>query len=254
MTIEGKEDKIRLKLYNKGLSDKEIAEKLYLDTSTITAWRRHNKLSPNPPPNAKQKHKFDTTRAKELYDKGMNDIQISTTLDINKIAIRMWRNANDLPVIRKQLNHIPHDEVMKLYNEGLSDGAIARQLGLSSNTIVAWRKRNNLEPNFPYVSHTIDYNKVRELYDAGELDTQIAKKLDISYDMVVKWRKSETLQSNREKKYLKKHGIDIDEVKEFEHEIEEDSESMLNDPSFLDGFLQRENLNQLKKRRKVKKT
>lgn len=254
MTVEDTEDN-RLKLYNKGLSDREIAEKLYLDVSTITAWRRHKELPPNPPPNnAKRKPKFDTIKAKALYDAGANDVLIATKLGVNKVTIRSWRNDNNLPAIRKQLNNIPHEEIIKLYNSGMSDGAISRQLGLSSNTIGAWRKRNNLEPNFPYVSNTIDYNKVKELYEAGELDTQIAKKLDISYDMVVKWRKGLDLQSNREKRYLTKHGINSNEVNVFEHDIKEDTESLLNDASFLDGFLRRDNLNQLKNRRKEKKS
>ena len=45
--ISPEEHAERLELYNKGMSDREMAKLLYLDVSTVVYWRKIKNLSPN---------------------------------------------------------------------------------------------------------------------------------------------------------------------------------------------------------------
>lgn len=45
--ISPEENAERLELYNKGLSDREMAKLLYLDVSTVAYWRKIRNLAPN---------------------------------------------------------------------------------------------------------------------------------------------------------------------------------------------------------------
>lgn len=45
--ISPEEHAERMELYNKGLSDREMAKLLYLDVSTVVYWRKIRNLAPN---------------------------------------------------------------------------------------------------------------------------------------------------------------------------------------------------------------
>lgn len=73
----------RMALYNKGLSDKEMAEILYLDISTVVYWRKIRNLAPN-----KQKMRRDVER---MLDEGMTCRQISEAAGCHLNTVYKYR-------------------------------------------------------------------------------------------------------------------------------------------------------------------
>lgn len=152
MALSESEEKKRRELYDKGLNDREIAERIGVHQTTITAWRHRNNLPPNQKRGSPQKHDYD--KIKELYDKGMNDKEIAKKLDIPRISV--WRIRNqvlELPSIKKKMRrqHLSLEEEGKRYKlwiEGYTDKQIAEKLDVSSYAIQQWRKRKNLEVGF----------------------------------------------------------------------------------------------------------
>jgi len=61
MITPAAEQQHRLALYNQGLTDRELAEKLFIGYSSVLMWRNKNKLKPN-------KHILTLDEAIEKYD------------------------------------------------------------------------------------------------------------------------------------------------------------------------------------------
>ncbi len=90
--LSEEEHEKRLKLYNEGLIDSEIAEKRNVSTSTIYTWRNNNELPSNYPKRLKKKNKNKL----ELYNKGLYDKEIAEILEKDSTTICHWRNENNL--------------------------------------------------------------------------------------------------------------------------------------------------------------
>lgn len=82
-------------LYNQGLSDQEIGEKLYLSYATIAYWRKINGL----PSNSEHRRITPGMEAEMLrmYQDGMSDGQISQESGMKKATVVSWRRRNGLP-------------------------------------------------------------------------------------------------------------------------------------------------------------
>lgn len=91
--------KERMILYEKGLSDVEIAKIQGVHLTTIYAWRGVNGLDPNPT-------KTDKINSERLmyYHQGMTDAEIADKTDSSYNAIREWRRRNKLPINRGRKN------------------------------------------------------------------------------------------------------------------------------------------------------
>lgn len=85
---------MRLELYNMGLSDKEIAEKVFLTQSAISGWRRKNNLKTNHP------RPVITQKIEEkmlfLYKSGLSDREIGNCVSLSKPTVQRWRQKNNL--------------------------------------------------------------------------------------------------------------------------------------------------------------
>lgn len=75
-----------IKLYNQGLNDTQIANKLGVSYTTPRSWRIKMKL----PKIFEYKVKFNTTKFKELYDKGLNYSQIARELGCSSSTIQEY--------------------------------------------------------------------------------------------------------------------------------------------------------------------
>lgn len=84
----------RMALYNQGLSDQEIGEKLYLSYATIAYWRKINGL----PSNSKHRRITPGMEAEMLrmHQDGMSDGQIAKTIGLVKNTVLSWRRRRGL--------------------------------------------------------------------------------------------------------------------------------------------------------------
>lgn len=150
MIAKEKQNK-RLSLYNQGLSDSEIARRLGLTQNAIGYWRREQDLSPNSLRGGRVLGDKEKKRL-ELYNQGLNDVEIATQLGLTHEAIFAWRKSRDLlPNGRtdsRRLVLVNEDKIRLLYNQGLNDSEIGREIGCERYTITYWRRAHGLSPNF----------------------------------------------------------------------------------------------------------
>ena len=92
----------RLRLYEQGLKDKDIAKAEGVTASAITHWRRNNNLKQN---YHKKYYKLD-----ELHSKGMTDLEISRKLDVSRKTVKAWRIQKGLKVNKQIFREHKKDE------------------------------------------------------------------------------------------------------------------------------------------------
>lgn len=90
----------RMALYNQGLSDQEIGEKLYLSYATIAYWRKINGL----PSNSEHRRITPAMEAEMLrmHQDGMSDGQISQESGMKKATVVSWRRRRGMAANFKQ--------------------------------------------------------------------------------------------------------------------------------------------------------
>ena len=141
--ITADEEAERMRLYNEGLTDKQMGEKLFLDQSSVNTWRkRHNpKLPPNHP--SRDAHYSALyAKYKALYDNGDNDTGIADKTHTTISMVRTWRSKNELPSNHYVESELRQNEYAKLYNRGVSDWQIGKMLGVSATSVLGWRRKN----------------------------------------------------------------------------------------------------------------
>lgn len=81
-------------LYDKGMSDLEIATEAKVSSSAVRNWRWRYKL----PANYTQSSivPIDCARIRECYQKGMNDVEIADAVGCSPKTIGRWRKKNGL--------------------------------------------------------------------------------------------------------------------------------------------------------------
>lgn len=89
------EHKKRMELYQQGLVDRQIAEKVGGSQTTIGAWRRFNRLPPNRARVEKATYADRYKRRTELYHQGLSDKQIAEIEGVTRAAISTWRHRNN---------------------------------------------------------------------------------------------------------------------------------------------------------------
>lgn len=96
--------------------------------------------------------KYDWALAKQLYDAGKNDAEISRELGCTANTVRLWRGRNKLA------SHAPKgfppkpqkydwEKGRALYDAGKNDAEIARELGCTDHAVRNWRVRRQLPAN-----------------------------------------------------------------------------------------------------------
>lgn len=90
---------------------------------------------------------FDKTKARELYDLGMQDGAIAAAMKCSKATVCNWRNAEGL-LPHGQPPRIDEAKAMQLYEKKLSDGQMAERLGVTSESVRKWRTRRGLPSNY----------------------------------------------------------------------------------------------------------
>jgi uncharacterized protein YjcR len=161
------------KLYEKGYSDRQIAEKMEFAIDSISNYRRRVGL----PSHRKY---CDYSKCMDLYLKGYSDVQIASELGISKNTVGIWRKRNGLPTQNAiQMSGIERiveekeDTIIKLYFEGYSDYKIGHTLNIPVNAVNKWRFRNKL----PVASIT-SQDKITPLGEEDSLycDTEFLEK------------------------------------------------------------------------------
>ena len=134
-----------------------------------------------------------------LYEKGMNDSEISREIGKNHATIRYWRNSRGLKSnnVILNLSRYRHEQRLKYYKEGMNDREIGEKVGLASITIFQWRKKFNLPAQKRYTD--ADEILFWKYYNDGLNDVAIANKFNsklITYHVISKWRHNNKLKPN----------------------------------------------------------
>lgn len=108
--LSEEEEKKRLDLYNQGMSDAEIAKRVYVEKSVIQRWRTRRGLPPNAPKGFQKGNKYGCmSRLSEVKEnkrcmllcRGLNDAQIARIVGVENSTISQWRRSRGLPSNRK---------------------------------------------------------------------------------------------------------------------------------------------------------
>ena len=137
-----------LALYNKGLTDGEIAREIGSVKSTIYKWRHRNKFPPNGKPQDGGS-KYDYKVFRELYDQGLSDTKIAKACGCAASTVSRWRTLEGLATkgISGSAPRLDRGWMRELYDKGWTDERIARVVGCNSSTVGKWRLRNDLPAN-----------------------------------------------------------------------------------------------------------
>jgi len=131
-------------LWREGLTDREIAEKLAVNPSTINYWRRKLKLPAN------RKNLISKEELQKLVDKGYSLRRLARELNHDISTIKRYLNLYGIEVKYKGRGRRVNFDVEKfliMYRRGLSDKEIARIMGVSISCVYRWRRKFDLPPN-----------------------------------------------------------------------------------------------------------
>lgn len=108
--LSEEEEKKRLDLYNQGMSDAQIAKRVYVEKNAIQHWRKRRGFPPNAPKGFQKGNKYGCmgrlSEVKEnkrcmLLCRGLNDTQIAGIVGVENSTISQWRRSRGLPSNRK---------------------------------------------------------------------------------------------------------------------------------------------------------
>lgn len=102
--ISEEENRKRLELYHQGLTDREIADKLFYSPGAIAQWRWKLNLPPHNNP-VKKLTKEQHEKRMKLYNLGYGDKRIAKICKVTKSAIAQWRYKNGLKSNMKKGQH-----------------------------------------------------------------------------------------------------------------------------------------------------
>ena len=137
-----------LELYQKGMTDGEIAREIGSVKSTIYKWRHRNELPPNGKPQDGGS-KYDYKKFRELWDRGLSDTKIAEACGCAASTVSRWRMLYGLKTrgVSGSAPRLDRGRIRELYDRGWSDEKIAREMGCNSSTVGKWRARNDLPAN-----------------------------------------------------------------------------------------------------------
>ncbi len=127
------------RLYNAGLNDRQIAEKVHHNIRTIFDWRKRNQL----PQQGIGLSKAEEDQRKALYDSGLSDYKIAKALNTSPHTISNWRYARRLvahfkpfcsPEEQKK-GKARSKQILRLFKRGKKADEIAQELDLDYRTV-----------------------------------------------------------------------------------------------------------------------
>ncbi|MFW5891612.1 MAG: helix-turn-helix domain-containing protein [bacterium] len=190
--LSEEEENERMRFYDLGFDDKQIAEKLNVSSEAIHEWRKLRGLDSN----FKSIIDLFDKNIKQFYDQGYSDKYIADKIGCSKSTIKLWRKKKSLkPNTNYELTKEQIEYRNKLFEEGLSDKEIADILGIKEITAKIWRRKNfGSEENSTILE---EYNEVfYDLYNEGYSDRDIASKCSVSRSTVRRWRQENNLEPN----------------------------------------------------------
>lgn len=135
-----------LRLYKKGRTDREIAEKLGVTEPTVYIWRKKAGL-----PNIGNRTKIPGEAIRALHAEGKTDKEIAAALGLKRDQVLKYRNKHGLR-LNPEL-YAPHPPridyalVERLYDAGWPDREIAAAAECSHRSIEKWRCETGRRPN-----------------------------------------------------------------------------------------------------------
>jgi len=159
-----------MELYEKGFTDKEIAERIKSSYGTVSAYRVKLGLKPN-----KLGSLFSDQQFMELYEQGFTDKEMAVFMCVSKGKLSYRREklglkANEPP-------DLVSDEVfMEIYEQGLSDHEIVDKLKMSLGYVK--KKRAKLGLTVAGNRYFTD-EEFMALHEQGLSDREIAENLKI---------------------------------------------------------------------------
>ena len=85
------------RLYDLGLCDREMAERLGVQKTIVRNWRQRKGILCNPEKLKRVPEQLQEERMR-LYKMGLTDGEIGKLVGLTKAGIQSWRRANNLPV------------------------------------------------------------------------------------------------------------------------------------------------------------
>ena len=173
-------------LYEKGMTDREIANVLGIGPGSVWYWRKMNGL----PPVAKNAEPPDFNA---LWKQGLTDQEIAERSGKSRRTVQTWRYKNHLKANPKSYepNRMLEErrrKMRELYDRGLNDREIAAATGISEKTAAKFRMDSGLPPHPRERKHCFDTKQARELWEQGMTDPEIAQALGVRKATIWHWR------------------------------------------------------------------
>ena len=187
----GKTKKIDLEklkeLYNKGLSDREMANNLGCSRKVVERRRTKLGLLPNCRQSPIWKHVDEIRR---LFAEGKSGAEICNLFNVSSTTLaKLKQKRNIRSNYEMKLTKADVEKALELAKNGLMDPEIAKQLNVSRGSILRLRKINNIKSSFSYDKISkIHKEKFEELFYQGLDDKEIAAALGVSIDGVYGYR------------------------------------------------------------------
>lgn len=96
-------------LKSKGMTNNQIADYYKVSLSTLKRFIKDNDLTT-------KKVELDTTKFMELYQKGMEDVEISKILGVSKTKVQQYRKSLNLKSQTDRLREENQSKFIVLYN------------------------------------------------------------------------------------------------------------------------------------------
>lgn len=174
-------------LYNKGLSDNEIAKKLNCSRKTIARRRKELGLGINYWKSFVWK---DSDTIKQLYTEGKSSAEISkiTGVSISTLA-KFKKQFNIKSSFDSKMSEDDIKKAMSLAEKGLMDTEIAEMFGVSRSNIWVHRKKQRIESKFSYDKISkINHKEFEDLFNKKLNDREISNILGVSIGSVYSYR------------------------------------------------------------------
>lgn len=177
-----------IELYNKGLSDTEIGEKLNVGRKLIGKYRKSLNL-PSKKDKSLSNNQSLIADIKRL-DSTVSSREVALKYNVSTVYINKLRKKYNVPAyVCIKLIDENIEKLKILYEQGKLDTEIAKELGVSKSLIGLYRDKLGLKSIFTYDKISkIDNNKFEELFNKGLSDYAIAKELNMSPDGIYSHR------------------------------------------------------------------
>lgn len=181
-------------LREQGLFNREIAERLGVSESVVSAWAREHwgdiKVS--------RRRRWDTEEGRRLREQGLSCTQIAKRLGLSDVTVSAYAREHWGDI------HVPLQSMQAkwdtakgkaLWAAGASDDEIAAACGISRSAVASYRRRK-----WGYIIGKKERKKVPrpvtwdtalglELYQAGKTDTEIAQRVGVGAQAVARYRR-----------------------------------------------------------------